>query len=51
MDRLIKFFTNKPKYTIKFSPEMNSFVVIKRDEGILYAGPKEQCQYFVQHQS
>ncbi|MEQ9306489.1 MAG: hypothetical protein RJQ14_21430 [Marinoscillum sp.] len=50
MNKLLKLLISKPKYTIKFSSEMNSFVVIKRDEGIMYAGPKEQCQYFIQHQ-
>ncbi len=29
---------------------MNSYVVIKRDQGIMYAGPKAQCQFYIQQQ-
>ena len=50
MNRLFKLLTSKSKYTIKFSPDMNSYVVIKKDQGILYAGGKDQCQFFIQQQ-
>lgn len=51
MNRLFKLLGNKSKFTVKFSQEMNSYVVIKKDQGILYAGPKEQCNFFVQQHS
>ncbi len=51
MNRLLNLFGAKSKFIVKFSEEMNSYVVIKRDQGILYAGPKAQCQFFVQQHS
>lgn len=51
MNRLLNFFGSKSKFIVKFSEDMNSYVVIKKDQGILYAGPKAQCQTFVQQHS
>jgi|GEM_PF-7010573 len=51
MRKLLNLFGSKSELVIKFSQEMNNFVVIKKDSGIMYAGPKERCQFYVQNHS
>ncbi len=51
MNKLLQLFGSKSQFIVKFSEDMGSYVVIKKGQGILYAGPKAQCQFFVQQHS
>ncbi len=51
MNKLTRLFGGKSKFTVKYSDDMKSYIVVKKDQGILYAGPKAQCQFYVQQHS
>lgn len=47
MKKLLSKFFSRPVFLIRYSKEMQNFVVIHRDLGIVYAGPQAQCNLYL----
>lgn len=50
MNSLINFL-KKPKFLVKFSEDLDNYIVVNKDKGILYVGPKAQCKLFIEEHS
>lgn len=49
MRKLFGRLSNSSRYVIKYDADMQNYVVVRKDQGILYVGAKEQCEVYVQN--